>query len=203
MVSIIYEMVEPSDYNGTIMNKRETIIRTAMRLFSEKGYYGMGLAELLSLSDVPKGSFYYYFPNGKKQLLVETLDYCYNDMKAMWHRSLFPMESIYDVFATMIDVLANEVNDHRYFDSLTMTMLSIESVYLDEEINQKCAQLYDDWKNEYTLQFEKRGYDHESATTKSQAVFSLIHGSMLSSWIKQDNTDLLDAKKALPMIIHG
>ena len=35
-------------YNGIIMTKKETIIRTAMRLFSEKGYYGMGLSELLT-----------------------------------------------------------------------------------------------------------------------------------------------------------
>lgn len=190
-------------YNGTTMSKKETIIKTAMRLFCEKGYYGMGLNELLNTCDIPKGSFYYYFPNGKKQLLEETLDYCFNDMKTMWHHYLFPMESINDVFETMIDHLANEVEKHRYFDSLMMTMISIESVFLDQDIHDKCAQLYNQWKDEYTIQFEKRGYDHESALVKSQAVFALIHGSMVSSWIKQDNTDLIEAKVTLKSIING
>ena len=38
-------------------------------LFAEKGYYGVGLKELLDSCGVPKGSFYYYFPNGKIDLL--------------------------------------------------------------------------------------------------------------------------------------
>ena len=190
-------------YNGITMTKKETIIRTAMRLFSEKGYYGMGLSELLKACDIPKGSFYYYFPNGKKQLLQETLDFCFNDMKIMWHQSLFKLDSIESVFSTMIDHLANEVEKHRYFDSLMMTMISIESVYLDDDIQSQCAQLYEAWKDEYTIQFEKRGYDHDEAKIKSQAVFALIHGSMISSWIKQDNTDLIDAKLTLKSIING
>ena len=185
------------------MNKKESIIQHAMIAFSEKGYYGMGLSELLQRCDIPKGSFYYYFPNGKKQLLEETLDYCYTDMKNSWHKNLFDKPDITDIFATMIDGLASEVQHHRYFDSLTMTMIAIESVYLDKDIHQKCTELYQDWKHEYTIQFIKRGYTNEQAIVKAQAVFALIHGSMLSSWIKQDNQDLLDAKVALKAIIDS
>ena len=44
------------------MNKRELILTEAFKLFFEKGYYGLGLNELLTRCDIPKGSFYYYFP---------------------------------------------------------------------------------------------------------------------------------------------
>ena len=44
------------------MDKKDLILREAERLFSEKGYYGLGLTELLTACDIPKGSFYYYFP---------------------------------------------------------------------------------------------------------------------------------------------
>lgn len=59
------------------MDKKDLILREAERLFSEKGYYGLGLTELLTACDIPKGSFYYYFPKGKMQLLQETLEYAY------------------------------------------------------------------------------------------------------------------------------
>ena len=55
------------------MDKKDLILREAERLFSEKGYYGLGLAELLTACDIPKGSFYYYFPKGKMQRLQETV----------------------------------------------------------------------------------------------------------------------------------
>ena len=37
--------------------------------------------------------------------------------------------------------------------------------------------------------------------TTAQAVFALIHGSMVSSWIKQDPTDLMLAKVSLRQLI--
>lgn len=47
---------------------REKLIATASRLFRNKGYNGVGLAELLTASSAPKGSFYHHFPGGKEQL---------------------------------------------------------------------------------------------------------------------------------------
>lgn len=62
------------------MEKRERILEEAEKLFSQKGYYGLSLSELLARCDIPKGSFYYYFPQGKIQLIQETLRYSYNKM---------------------------------------------------------------------------------------------------------------------------
>ena len=47
---------------------REQLARTAMRLFRRKGYASTGLQEILDVSGVPKGSLYYYFPDGKEAL---------------------------------------------------------------------------------------------------------------------------------------
>ena len=40
------------------MEKRERILEEAEKLFSQKGYYGLSLSELLARCDIPKGSFY-------------------------------------------------------------------------------------------------------------------------------------------------
>ena len=56
------------------MDKKELILQEASTLFAEKGYYGLGLSELLKRCDIPKGSFYYYFPGGKIQLIQEALE---------------------------------------------------------------------------------------------------------------------------------
>ena len=62
------------------MEKREKILSEAEKLFSQKGYYGLSLSELFKRCDIPKGSFYYYFPEGKIQLIQETLRYSYEKM---------------------------------------------------------------------------------------------------------------------------
>ena len=63
------------------LDKKTLILAEAERIFAEKGYYGLGLSELLKSCDVPKGSFYYYFPGGQKQLLQEALEFSYRRME--------------------------------------------------------------------------------------------------------------------------
>ena len=40
---------------------REHLLATGEQLCLQRGFTGMGLSELLTLAEVPKGSFYYYF----------------------------------------------------------------------------------------------------------------------------------------------
>ncbi|WP_095588368.1 TetR/AcrR family transcriptional regulator [Actibacterium ureilyticum] len=47
---------------------RDTLLRCAATLLRQKGYDGVGLAEILSASGLPKGSLYYHFPGGKREL---------------------------------------------------------------------------------------------------------------------------------------
>jgi TetR/AcrR family transcriptional regulator, lmrAB and yxaGH operons repressor len=46
----------------------------AERLFRTQGYAATGLTEILKVSGAPKGSFYFHFPDGKRQLAREVLD---------------------------------------------------------------------------------------------------------------------------------
>ncbi|MGJ8620722.1 MAG: TetR/AcrR family transcriptional regulator [Methylophilaceae bacterium] len=43
------------------LDVRQHILETAQQIISRKGYSAVGLNEILTVADVPKGSFYYYF----------------------------------------------------------------------------------------------------------------------------------------------
>lgn len=42
---------------------KRQILTVGRRLTAQRGYLGVGLSELLKAADVPKGSFYHYFPS--------------------------------------------------------------------------------------------------------------------------------------------
>ncbi|MEG0077190.1 MAG: TetR/AcrR family transcriptional regulator [Anaerorhabdus sp.] len=179
------------------------IIKNAAYLFSERGYYGVGLTELLSICEIPKGSFYYYFPKGKIQLIKEVLDASYIQMKTGIENSHFKNEDDpLKAFEKMADFLADNVEKRSFFSSLLLTMISIESVYLDDEVNQTCKRIYTEWQELYAQKFLDFGYSKKESYEKAQAVFALIHGSMISSWIKKDSSDLKMIKKSLIHIIN-
>lgn len=47
---------------------RLRLIAVATRLFQQRGYHAVGLAEILALAEAPKGSLYHHFPAGKREL---------------------------------------------------------------------------------------------------------------------------------------
>lgn len=47
----------------TRFDTREHILLTGEQLCGQRGFNGMGLIELLKVAEVPKGSFYHYFPS--------------------------------------------------------------------------------------------------------------------------------------------
>lgn len=55
-------------------NGRRLALETAERLFRTQGYAATGLTQILQESGAPKGSFYFYFPDGKLQVAREVLD---------------------------------------------------------------------------------------------------------------------------------
>ena len=52
---------------------REKILQTASELMEKQGYHGTGLNEIIQKSGAPKGSLYYYFPEGKEQIASEAV----------------------------------------------------------------------------------------------------------------------------------
>jgi TetR/AcrR family transcriptional repressor of lmrAB and yxaGH operons len=53
---------------------RQKAIAGAERLFRTQGYSATGLIEILEVSGAPKGSFYFHFPGGKRELARAVLD---------------------------------------------------------------------------------------------------------------------------------
>ena len=59
---------------GKVRDSRAKAIEGAERLFRTQGYAATGLTQILEASGAPKGSFYFHFPEGKRQLAREVLE---------------------------------------------------------------------------------------------------------------------------------
>lgn len=182
------------------MDKKEMILAAAEKLFAEKGYYGLGLSELLKCCDIPKGSFYYYFPNGKIQLIQEVLEFSYHRMRGFMTMCM-QRPTAMEGFSLMLDALIDSIQQKRQLNSMLLSMIAIESVYLDEAVHQMCKHIYSDWQQLYATNLQRFGYDAQRSQQKAQVLFALIHGSLISSWIKQDAEDLVLARQSLEDIL--
>ena len=104
-------------------------------------------------------------------------------------------------FEYMCDRLAAGYRQSKYYPSMFLSMIAIESVYLDEHVNATCRRIYADWQKLYADFLMRYGFSQEESAVKGQAVFAMVHGSLLSSWIKNNPSDLLMVKQNLRAIL--
>ena len=184
------------------MDKRELIMDEAFKLFFEKGYYGLSIQELVNNCGIPKGSFYYYFPDGKNQLLCEVVERTYQRMKEAILTRFLVKDSAAESFVNMVEYHASTIEGKKYAASLMMTMVAIESLHLNERAHEVCKNVYVQWQNLYYDKLIEFGYEPQSARQKAQAMFALVHGSIISSFVKQSNVDLLLIREEINNILN-
>ena len=100
------------------------ILAEAQKLFAEKGYYGLGLSELLKRCGIPKGSFYYYFPDGKIQLIQEVLEYSYQHMLSWIDTWKMQEPTALAAFSHMADHLIEGIREKRRLGTLMLSMIA-------------------------------------------------------------------------------
>ena len=55
-----------------MVDKREVLVQTAMRLFAQGGYTGIGIDRIIAEAGIAKMTLYKYFPS-KQDLIMEVL----------------------------------------------------------------------------------------------------------------------------------
>jgi TetR/AcrR family transcriptional repressor of nem operon len=72
---------------GRKSDARQRILDAGAKLFGQRAYSSIGVAEICAEAGVPKGSFYYFFPS-KQALALEVVNEHWTWQRAQWTRML-------------------------------------------------------------------------------------------------------------------
>jgi len=92
-----------------IMDKKEEIMLSAIRFFSEKSYFSTSVQEVAEDCGISKGTFYTYF-DSKEELLIQVIDYgrlklFQHTMNLDFDPSLSAKEKLINKIATQFDII--------------------------------------------------------------------------------------------------
>ena len=100
---------------------RDRLVVTAANLFRQKGYHGVGLAEILKQANAPKGSLYHHFPNGKPDLAIAAADWASAGMLAIVDDAFRDATSFQDGATTLCFKLAKFFDLSNKWDGCPVT----------------------------------------------------------------------------------
>jgi len=162
----------PKQQRGIETKKR--IIKTAFKLFAEKGIHGTNTKEIAKKAGVSIGSFYSYF-NNKKTLLLEMLeDYIEKHFRMVWQTlSSLNIETLdHDTIKKIIQgaLKAYDISPefHRQTHALRYTEPDIKRIY-DREREREIDQI------QYLIEKTMKNYVN---VKDPQAAAMIIHNSV-------------------------
>lgn len=121
---------------------RDLIIQAACKLLEKRGYPATSLDEIVKESGAPKGSLYYYFPDGKEQIVSEAVLYAgkiiVDRMRAELARYDNPMQALYEYIMR----LAGKVEEKHFAAGNPLTIVAVEAAGSSERISQACREVY-------------------------------------------------------------
>jgi TetR/AcrR family transcriptional repressor of lmrAB and yxaGH operons len=159
------------------LSTRERMVRAACELLETQGYHATGLNEILQRSDTPRGSLYYYFPEGKEELAAEAIERQGRLIEAGIRADLAAVENAAAAVQGLFFKLAQHVESSGCRMGGPITAVALESSTTNERLRQVCAQIYDAWRTAFEEKLLASGYPATETAALSTLILSVLEGA--------------------------
>ena len=180
---------------GKAATHKESLVRTAMRLFRRQGYASTGLQQIVAESGAPKGSLYHYFPSGKEALGEAAIVMAGGMIREMLsdlaarHRESKPFLRAY------CKVMAGWMQESGFRSGCPVATTLLETAPQSPSITAAGRRAVDEWIEIVAGVLEKGGIERREARNRAQLIIAAMEGALILSRIRLSARPILDVAK--------
>lgn len=183
-------------------NSREQILLTTCDLIENQGFQGTGLNEIVRESGAPKGSIYYYFPEGKEEIVAEAVRFAGQHMTEHIRSHLESVTDAADAVQSFLADLTKHIEETGFRAGGPITIAASESATTSERINLACREVYTDLHEAFAAKLRSNGIEAERAASLAWTIMSAIEGAVILSRTFHTVNPLLEASQQLSSLIR-
>ncbi|PKN91032.1 MAG: TetR/AcrR family transcriptional regulator [Chloroflexi bacterium HGW-Chloroflexi-6] len=162
-------------------DNREKFLLTASALMEKQGYCGTGLNEILEKSGAPKGSLYYYFPDGKEQIASEVALRAGKIISGRIQERTRDQPEAGKAIHEFLYTVALRMEETEFHTGSTITMVAMESVAQSQRINQACREAYGMIIDAFKGVLLNRGMEEAKAVGIAEMIVAAVEGGIMLS----------------------
>lgn len=178
----------------TNQSSRNKLIRTASRLFRQKGYSGVGLSEILKETGLPKGSLYYHFPNGKRALAEAATRWAGEWLETLLDQNFSKADSFEVGALEVCDAISTAVTSQTRVPACPVLSI-LQAAPMEPLLQVTAEEVYDGWSRCIERHAKRLGHPKPS-----EAAFSLhckLQGAWIIAFAQQSNAPFLMLRNEL------
>jgi TetR/AcrR family transcriptional repressor of lmrAB and yxaGH operons len=171
---------------------KQSLVRTAMRLFRRQGYASTGLQQIVAESGAPKGSLYHYFPSGKEALGEAAIEMAGGLMRetlaALAARHAKPGPFLRAWCRTLADWM--EESGFRSGCPIATTLL--ENAPQSPAITAAGGRAIDGWIEVVGGVLERSGLPRREARSRAQLAIAAVEGALILARVRRSTRPILE-----------
>jgi TetR/AcrR family transcriptional repressor of lmrAB and yxaGH operons len=160
---------------------RQQIISAASHLLETQGYHGTGLNQIIKESGAPRGSLYYYFPDGKEELAAAAVVRRGQEMAAFIAEALAAHDDAQAAVLGFFDRAIEYVQGSDFCGGAPIAAVALETAGSSERLRRACADAYVALIRVFAEKLIAGGYAPERAHSLAVLINAAIEGAMILS----------------------
>lgn len=184
------------------LSTRERMVKATCELLEAQGYHATGLNEILQRSSTPRGSLYYYFPEGKEELAIEAIE---RQGYLVEHRMRESLAQHDDAATAIANLLQEMVHMSSISGCRTLgpiTAVAVESSTTNDRLRDVCATVYERWRLVIEQKLLACHYPPARAAKFSLMILSTIEGASVLTRTLRSPDPLLQAGEFLAAMLQ-
>lgn len=160
---------------------RDQILLTTCSLLEKQGYHATGLNEIVRRSGAPKGSLYYYFPQGKEQITCEAVLQSGQTTAEHIRTGLAGHDDPVQAIHNFILLVAENVERSGFSAGSPLTAVAMETSTTNDRINQACRAAYGMIEGAFREKLLSSGIPEDRAQNLATFITASIEGGIILS----------------------
>ena len=182
---------------------RQAIVDTTARLLESQGYHGTGLNQIIKESGAPRGSLYYYFPEGKEELAAAALHQRSLHLAAIAAAGMAgyadPVQAIDGFLHGMIDAMTG--ND--FCGTAPLAAVALDSFGGSERLRAATTASYEELRRPFLEILLKGGIAAERANSLATTILAAVEGAVILARSRQSTAPLQAIRHELCILIEN
>jgi len=186
-----------------LKSAREQIIQTASDLMENQGYHATGMNEIVAKSGAPKGSIYYYFPEGKDAIAGEAVGIAGKALAGRIRENLAQEADLAGSIQSFLEGIAHYVEISGFTSGGPLAIVASETATTNENLNLVCRGAYAEMIVAFEEKFLASGCSPERASSLAWMATSTIEGAIILSRTFHSGDPLRRAGSELARLVRS
>lgn len=165
---------------------RRQIIETTSDLLERQGYHATGLKQIVKESGAPRGSLYYYFPDGKEEMASVAVERKAQMMADHTRAILDEYDDPAEAVHGFVLRLAEKFRVTNYCGGAPLTAVALETCSNSERLRDTCVSAYGVLHQPFFDKLVAGGFDPDRAERLTTLVAASIEGAIVLARTRRD-----------------